>query len=165
MAIWQLIQSCTLHVNSADTQRRYWYATAEVQTTHSVAQQPWMTPILRKHLLSMLQLCSFQPHILPSYPANDLRYFILPLHSLCYLMTATSYLSSTSTWMGSTSANTQLTNHRATKHGTHCAFHAIPYASKIKKICSNTYFFNYPEWPYESMPNFPRPLQPKITCW
>ena len=35
---------------------------------------------------------------------------------------------------------------------------------QVKTICSNTYSIKYPEWPYISVPKFPRPLQSKVTC-
>ena len=35
---------------------------------------------------------------------------------------------------------------------------------QIKMIHSITYLINYPEWPYISIPKFPRPLRSKVTC-
>ena len=35
---------------------------------------------------------------------------------------------------------------------------------QVKMIRSITYPINNPEWPYESNPKFPRPLQSKVLC-
>ena len=35
---------------------------------------------------------------------------------------------------------------------------------QVKMIHTITYPFYNPEWPYESIPKIPRPLQSKVTC-
>ena len=35
---------------------------------------------------------------------------------------------------------------------------------QVKMIYSITFPINYPEWPYISVPKFPRPLQSKVMC-
>ena len=70
----QLYDNCYSCVHSMGTAWSYRKGTqnitAEVQAKHSVVQQPCMIPILLNQLVSMLQLCSIQPHILTGIIPN-----------------------------------------------------------------------------------------------